>query len=254
MLDLTAIAGLGTVTVALVLIAAFATSAIHGATGIGGGFLMAIVLAPLIGVTAVVPVLAVALTISGVARVILNRDALHGGAYGAVMVSTLPTVVAGALVYGFLDAATVAVVLGTTILASVPMRHWAARRRITASRRALTGAGAIYGFVSGASIGAGMLLIPFLTGHGLDRRQFVGTLAAIALTMNAVRTAVYGGTDLLGDGWLALGLLVGLATLPGNWVGQKVLRGLSEGWHGRALDVLTVFGALNFFRIASAQG
>ena len=245
-----AIADLGGTTVALVLIAALVTSAIHGATGIGGGFLMAIVLAPLIGVTAVVPVLAVALTISGIARVLFNRDALHWSAYRAVMVTTAPLVILGALLYGYLNATAVALILGTTILASVPLRHWAARHRITASRGALSRAGAVYGLVSGASIGAGMLLIPFLTGHGLDRRQFVGTLAAIALSMNVTRTAVYGGTDLLGGGWLALGLLVGLATLPGNWIGQRLLRGMSERSHGRALDVLTVFGGLNFYRIA----
>lgn len=250
MLELSAIADLGAVPVALVLLAAFATSAIHGATGIGGGFLMAIVMAPLVGVAAVVPVLAVSLTMSGVARVLFNRDALHLGAYRAVMVTTVPTVVVGAWLYAHLNATAVAVILGTTILASVPVRHWAARQRFTASRRALRRAGGVYGLVSGASIGAGMLLIPFLTGHGLDRRQFVGTLAAIALSMNVLRTAVYGTTDLLGGGWLALGLLVGLATLPGNWVGQRMLRGISERWHGRALDVLTVFGGLNFYRIA----
>ncbi|MEM7709394.1 MAG: sulfite exporter TauE/SafE family protein [Pseudomonadota bacterium] len=249
-MDLSAIADLGTMTVALVLLASFATSVIHGATGIGGGFLMAIVLAPLIGVTAVVPVLALALTISGVARLFFNRDALHWGAYRRIMISTIPMVIAGALLYGYLNATTIALILGTTILASVPLRHWAARHRVEAGPRALTAAGGVYGAVSGASIGAGLLLIPVLTGHGLDRRQFVGTLAAIALSMNVTRTAVYGGTDLLGGGWLALGLLCGLATLPGNWVGQRLLRGLSEGWHGRALDGLTVFGGLNFYRIA----
>lgn len=244
------LAGLGPWTLAAVALAAFVTSVVHGATGIGGGFLMAIFLAPLIGVVAVVPVLAVALTISGVARVYYNRDAFHRGAYAWVMATTLPAVIAGALVYAYLNATAIAVILGTTILASVPLRHWAARRRIAAGPRALMGAGSVYGAASGASIGAGMLLIPFLLGHGLGRRQFVGTLAAIALTMNVTRTAVFGGTDLLSGGWLALGLLCGLATLPGNWVGQRLLRGLGDERHAVAIDVLTVFGALNFYRIA----
>lgn len=249
-MDLSATVALHPYVLGAVLAAAFVTSVIHGATGIGGGFLMAIVLAPLIGVQAVVPVLAVALTISGVARVFFNRDALNRRAYGFVMATTLPMVIAGALIYAFLNATAVALILGTTILASVPLRHWASRHRIVAGPRALMGAGGVYGAVSGASIGAGMLLIPFLTGFGLDRRQFVGTLAAIALTMNAVRTLVYGSTDMLGDGWLALGIACGLATLPGNWVGQKLLRGMGEGRHNMALDVLTLFGGLNFYRIA----
>ena len=241
---------LGPWILAVVVLASFATSVVHGATGIGGGFLMAIVLAPLIGVVAVVPVLAVSLTLSGVARVFFNRDAFHRGAYQWIALTMLPGVVAGALIYASLNATAIAVILGTTILLSVPLRHVAARRRIVAGPRALMGAGSVYGLASGASIGAGMLLIPFMLGHGLDRRQFVGTLAAIALTMNATRTAVYGGTDLLAGGWLALGLLCGLATLPGNWVGQRMLRGMGEARHAVVIDVLTVFGGLNFFRIA----
>ena len=249
-MDFSAVATFDPAILAAVLLSAFVTSIVHGGTGIGGGFLMAIVLAPLIGVEPLVPVMAVALTISGVARAFLNRDALHWPAYRHVMATALPGVVAGALVYGMLDATAIAVVLGTTILVSVPLRHWAARRSIRAGPRALGGAGAVYGTLSGASVGAGMLLIPFLTGAGLGRRQFVGTLAMIALTMNATRTAVYGGTDLLGDGWFELGLLCGLATLPGNWLGQRLLRGLGEGRHGVAIDALTVFGGLNILRLA----
>ncbi|WP_308916627.1 sulfite exporter TauE/SafE family protein [Jannaschia sp. LMIT008] len=249
-MDLSAIFALDPAILAAVLVAAFVTSVVHGGTGIGGGFLMAIVLVPLIGVKPVVPVMAVALTISGVARVFLNRDALDWSAYGYVMVSAAPCVVFGAFVYAWLDATAVAFVLSLTILAFVPLRHWAARRSIQAGPRALAGAGSVYGVISGASLGAGMLLIPFLTGYGLTRRQFVGTLAAIALTMNVTRMAVYGGTDLLGDGWLELGILCGLATLPGNWVGQKVLRGMGEGRHALAVDALTIFGGLNLLRIA----
>ena len=249
-MDLGAILALDPLTLTAVLVAALVTSAIHGATGIGGGFLMAIVFAPLIGVVATVPVLAVALTISGVARVWFNRDALHFGAYGAVASTMIPGVVLAAVIYVALNATAIAIILGVTILISVPIRHWASRRQITAGRRALRGAGAVYGVASGASIGAGMLLIPFLTGHGLNRRQFVGTLAAIALTMNVTRSAVFGASDLLGDGWFALGVLCGLATIPGNWIGQKLLRGMGDGRHAIAIDVLTIFGGLNFFRIA----
>lgn len=249
-MDLSAIAAFDPVILAAVLMTAFATAIIHGGTGIGGGFLMAIVLAPLIGVEPVVPVMAVALTMSGLARVFLNRDALNWSAYRWVMATTLPGLILAALVYAALDASVIALILGSTILASVPLRHWAARRSIVAGPRALMGAGGVYGVISGASVGAGMLLIPFLMGYGLSRREFVGTLAMIALTMNATRSVIYGSADLLGNGWLALGVLCGLATLPGNWIGQKMLRGMGESRHRIAIDALTIFGALNFFRLA----
>jgi hypothetical protein len=40
----------------VIAIGAFVTSAIHGATGVAGGFLMSAIFAPIIGVHAVVPV------------------------------------------------------------------------------------------------------------------------------------------------------------------------------------------------------
>ena len=153
-MDLTAITALDPLVLAAVLVAAMVTSAIHGATGIGGGFLMAIVLAPLIGVRAVVPVMAVALTISGIARVFFNRDVLHWGAYRAVIFTALPGVILSAFVYGLLNTTVIAIILGTTILASVPLRHWVDRQKIKAGKRALMGAGGAFGLISGASIGS----------------------------------------------------------------------------------------------------
>ena len=241
---------LGWPLMAVLVLAVIVTSAIHGATGVAGGFLMSAAIAPIIGVKAVVPVMSVALLISHSARALLNFRDFDRTVFFSIAVPALPCIVVGAVLYGRMPAAAVAVLLGCVILASIPLRRWARARAIRTNRPALHAAGAVYGGLSGASIGPGMLLVPFMMGYGLSKEAFVATLAAIALATNITRVGVFGGTALLDSHFLLLGVLVGLVTIPGNWIGRSVLRRMTSESHSGYIDVLTVVGALNFFWLA----
>ncbi len=240
----------GLLTIGLTLLAALVTSAIHGATGVAGGFLMAAAIAPLIGVKPIVPVMSVALLISHAARALLNVRDFDRPAYLSIAIPAVPCIVAGALFYARLPSAAIAVLLGCVILVSIPLRRWAKAREIKAGRLTLHAAGSVYGGLSGVSIGPGMLLVPFMLGYGLTKEAFVATLAAVALTTNVTRVTVFGTTDLLGGSYLMLGILVGLVTIPGNWIGRSILRRMTNDCHGVLVDILTVLGALNFFWLA----
>ena len=226
------------------------TSAIHGATGVAGGFLMSAAIAPIIGVKPIVPVISVALLISHSARALFNMRDFDRSAYFAIALPAVPCIVAGALIYGRLEATAIAVLLGCVILSSIPIRRWAKARKITAGKPTLHAAGAVYGGLSGTSIGPGMLLIPFMLGYGLRKEAFVATLAVIALTTNVTRVSVFGGMELLDARYLVLGVLIGLVTIPGNWIGRSFLRRMTNDGHGTLVDILTVIGALNFFWLA----
>ena len=233
--------------------AALVTSAIHGATGVAGGFLMTAVLAGLIGVKPVVPVMSVALLISHSARIFLNRQNFNADVFWAVVLPATPCIIFAAWLYGKMSSALLAVILGLVVVLSIPLRRWASSRQIRTSKRTLMGVGSIYGAFSGASIGSGMLLIPFMLGYGLTKEAFVGTLAAIAFTTNVTRVTVFSSTQLLDTQFLLLGIFVGLMTIPGNMIGRYVLRRLTDGRHALAVDILTVLGALNFFWLAFNQ-
>ncbi|MEO1398113.1 MAG: sulfite exporter TauE/SafE family protein [Pseudomonadota bacterium] len=229
---------------------ALLTSSVHGATGVAGGFLMSAVLASVIGVKPVVPIMSVALLISHSSRALFNIRDFDRTAFFTIAIPAVPCIITGALLYGRMSSTLVAAVLGSVILLSIPIRRWAKSRKITAGRRTLGSAGAVYGGLSGVSIGPGMLLIPFMLGYGLSKEAFVATLAAIALTTNVTRVTVFGGTDLLDGRYLVLGLLIGLLTIPGNWIGRSVLRKMTGDSHSTLVDALTVVGALNFFWLA----
>jgi uncharacterized membrane protein YfcA len=243
-------ADIGVWTFIVILIAGLVTSAIHGASGVAGGFLMAAVLAPLIGVRPVLPVLSVALLVSHSTRALLNFGDFDRKAFSAIIVSSVPAIVLAAIAYGRLSTTIIALVFAVVIVLSIPLRRIATSRNIRATEKTLTGVGAVYGLICGVTVGPGMLLVPFLLGYGLTRQAFVGTLAVIALTTNLTRVAVFGGTHLLDWNYLALGLAVGLVTIPGNWLGRWILHRMSNERHAGLVDILTVIGAVNFVWLA----
>ncbi|MEM9056633.1 MAG: hypothetical protein AAGD86_04100, partial [Pseudomonadota bacterium] len=116
--------------------------------------------------------------------------------------------------------------------------------------RLLAGASAVWGLLAGNVIGPGFFLAPFLLGTGMNRLTFVGTLATVTLAMNAVKLAVFGATDLIGGPLVALGVGIGLISVPGNWLGRAVLRRMGDAGHRLAVDVLTVMMIANFLYLA----
>lgn len=240
-------AELGWISISLLLVAAFVTSMIHGATGIAGGFLLTVIAAPIIGLQAVIPVLSITLLISHGSRALFNLAQFDKTAYFSVALPAFPCIITAALVYGKLSGAAIAFILGTVVLASVPLRRWAKVNEIVTTRANMHAAGAVYGGIAGMSIGPGMLLMPVLLGYGLGRQAFVATLAAIALTTNLVRTSVYGFTNLLSTDYVLLALAAGIATIPGAWIGRSILRGMTDERHEKAVEWLVILGGFSFY-------
>ena len=236
--------------VLLIAVSAFLTSTIHGATGIAGGFLLTVILALVIGVKPVVPVVSVALLISHSSRAILNFRDFNREVYASIIIPAIPAIAIVAYLYTKMTAPWIALLLGGIVLISIPMRRWARSRELRVKKPVLSSAGVIYGALAGASVGPGMLLIPFMLGYGLKKEAFVATLAAIALTANITRVGVFGSTSMLDMDYLVLGIVAGLATIPGNWVGRHFLRSMTNETHTNLVDLLTLIGAINFFWLA----
>lgn len=243
---------LGVWTLSAIALAALVTSAIHGAVGVAGGFIMAAVLALLIGVRPAIPVMSIALIVSHGARALLNLRDFDRGVFEAISWASIPMTVVGAVAYGLLPVPVIALFLGMVILSSIPLRRWAMARNIQAGKGTLRLVGGIYGLLAGAAIGPGMLLSPFMLGYGMSKEAFVATLATILFTTNIVRVAVFGGIDLLAVHYVLLGLLVGLVTIPGGWIGRTLLRRMTTGTHHGLIDLFAAIGGLNFLYLAAA--
>jgi len=224
-------------TLALVAIAAF---------GFAGALLLSVCLAPLIGVRAVVPVVAFAMIISNINRIFLFRAHIHWRVYAAIMLTGLPGIVFGAVVYLYLSVKAIAFVMGCFLIISVPLRRVFKKRNYRVGYGGFSAVGVIYGVVSGTVFGGGLILSPFLLGANIVGQALVGTVAALGLTLNVTKTLVFGFGSLLDREMIALGLVVGLCTIPGGILGKWIVKNSRIEVHTMIVELLMLAGGCYF--------
>lgn len=243
------LSSLSWIELAVILFGTLVTSYIHGATGLAGGILLAAILAPIIGVSALVPVMSVTLLISHLSRAVINKRDFHRGVYLLIVLPAVPALVVSTNIYASLSAAWISGILGVVVLISIPYRHWAARKQIKTRKGALVAAGFLHGSLTGVSIGPGMLLVPLMLGYGLNKEAFVATFAALALTVNITRVVSFGAIGQLPWDFMVLGFLMGVLTIPGNLLGRQSLRKMGSSRHSFWVDILTLMAGGNFLWI-----
>ncbi|MEQ8355786.1 MAG: sulfite exporter TauE/SafE family protein [Kiloniellaceae bacterium] len=234
------------ITVLLVVAAAFGTAVFHSVGGFAGGLLLAIFLAPILGVKETVPVTATAMIISNSTRVWVFRHSVNWRAFGAVFGVAAPFIIFSAMVYVSLPEMAVALMLGTFLVISVPLRRYMDKRNFRVGVKGLALSAVPYGLISGSTFGAGMMLAPFLLGFGLAGEYLVGTVAAIGFGLNLTKSVVFGFSPLLGLALLAKGVLIGLCTIPGAYVGRWIVRSTSLRVHSLFMEALILCGAAYF--------
>jgi uncharacterized membrane protein YfcA len=244
------IADLSVPLLAAILIAAFATAILHGAIGMAGGVIMAAILAHFIGIKAAVPVMTTALILSHLSRAVMYfRDTDWKIAF-RVLLFGCPTIIVGAVIFSTISPRTIAIVFAAFLIASFPIKHWARKHQIKTGPKLLAAASAVWGMLAGNVIGPAFFLAPFLLGTGMNRMAFVGTLASITLVMNVLKLTVFGATDLINYELFLLGILIGVMTIPGNWLGRSILKRLQDSDHRLIIDFLTVLMIVNFTYLA----
>lgn len=212
---------------------------------------MAAILAHPVGIKTAVPAMTVALIFSHLSRALMYARESDLAIAGRVLLFGCPTIVIGAVIFGRIDPRTVAIVFAAFLAASFPIKYWARRHQVRTGPKLLAGASAVWGMLAGNVIGPGFFLAPFLLGTGMNRLTFVGTLATVTLAMNVLKLAVFGATDLVDTEIIALGILIGLITIPGNWAGRKVLQRMRDSDHRVIIDLLTVMMIGNFIYLAT---
>ena len=233
-------------TLTLVAIAAFATAAFHSVAGFAGALLLSVCLAPLIGVKAVVPVVSLAMVISHCNRIVLFRKSINWKAYRAIMITGLPCIILGAVIYLYLPVQAIAIVMGCFLLLSIPLRRIFKKRNYNVGYRGLSVVGSVYGVIAGTVFGAGMILGPFLLGAGIAGQGLIGIVAALGLTLNITKSIVFGAGDLLNRELISLGIVVGLCTIPGGILGKWIVKRSRVEVHTLIVEALMFAGGCYF--------
>ncbi|KAA2235736.1 sulfite exporter TauE/SafE family protein [Salinarimonas soli] len=237
-----ALADLTLAQIALVAATAFGASIIGGLAGYGTGLLLPLVLAPIIGPENVVPVISVTALFTNVSRFLALRTYVAWGAVARIVPAALLPTALGATLFAGLDARGAALVIGSALIALVPLRRILQKRGFTLTAGQLVPAGAAYGFVTGGTSGAGVILVSFLMAAGLAGPAVVATDAAISILIGTVKAATFGFNQALPAPLLIFALLVGCATVPGAFVAKALLHRLPVRIHTAMLEIAILAG------------
>lgn len=240
------LANVGPGQLALVAGVAFAMSIFAGLSGFGIGLVLPAFLAPVVGVAAVVPVMAVGMTFANASRVWAYWRSLTLRTAGSVMLTSVPAAFVTALVYTRMTSDAIAVMLGVFLVVIVPTRRLLASWRFTLGRRGLMAVGGVYGFLSGALSGAGMFMAAGLLAAGVTGGALVGTDAAISTAINILKITVFGGAALLTWNLFLAGVLIGLCTVPGAFVAKRIMNRIPVHVHVWIMEAIIVAGGVSF--------
>lgn len=233
-----------TAEIVLVAFTALGAQIVGGLAGYGTGLLMPLVLVPLIGAQAVVPVIGLSAIITNATRVATFRSGLDLRKALIVAATALPTTALGAWAYSLLSGRGAAIVIGLMLIVLVPIRRLAAHWRLKLSETGLAGSGLVYGFVSGGTSGAGVILISMLMGAGLTGMQVIATDAAISFLLGFVKTGVFVAAGALPPPLWLLALLIGVMATPGTLIAKWLAQKFSAGVHDVILEAAIVAGAV----------
>lgn len=226
----------------LVAIVALIASVIGGVSGYGNGALMPLILVPMIGAAPVVPIIAIAALFNNFGRVsaffkyLDRRRALIG------VVASLPTCVLGAWGYTFLTGKGAALVIGSMLILSVPLRRLLKHHAIRVGDRGFAVGAAGYGVVVGGTAGSGVIMLSLLMAAGLEGAAVVATDAAISIVVSVTKVMVFCFAGALTAQTIALALLIGVIAFPGAFLARLFVERMPVHVHTAILDFIVLLG------------
>jgi uncharacterized protein len=226
-----------------IIIALAVVSAIAGGVaGYGTGALMPLILVPIVGATPVVPIIAITAMFTNTARVAVFRRALDPRRALIALVAALPTCVLGAWLYTLLTGRGAAFVIGSSLIATVPLRRFLKRHGHKLGEKGYLVAAAVWGIVVGGTTGAGVILLSILMAVGLEGAAVIATDAAVSLGMGVVKISVFGLAGVLTSKVLVIALLIGLVAFPSTFLAKLIVERLPVHLHTALLDVVVIIG------------
>jgi uncharacterized membrane protein YfcA len=219
-------------------------SIVGGLAGYGTGALMPLVLVPLVGAEPVVPIIAISAVFTNLSRATAYlRHADRRRALIVILAAALTTAL-GAYGYTRLTSAGAALVIGAMLIASVPLRRLARRRKIRIGDTGL-GVGAVgYGVVVGGTSGSGVILLSLLMAAGLEGAAVIATDAVISVATSVIKISVFGLAGVVTAQVLAFALLIGAIALPGAFFARAFVERMPVHIHTTILDLAVIAGGV----------
>ena len=213
-----------------------------GVAGYGTGALMPLVLVPILGAAPVVPIIAVSAMFTNSARIVAFRRALNLRRAVIALVAAAPTCVLGAWLYTLLSGRGAALVIGTSLIATVPLRRLLKSRGHHLGEKSLAAAAAGWGVLVGGTTGAGVILLSLLMATGLEGSAVIATDATVSIVVGIVKLSVFGLAGVLTPVVLAVGLLIGGIGFFTTFIAKLIVERLPVHVHTAMLDAVVIVG------------
>ncbi len=228
--------------IALIAVTALGAQIVGGLAGYGTGLLMPLVLVPLIGAEAIVPVISLSALITNPTRVFIFREHVDYRKAVVIAAFAIPSTMLGAWFYTLLSGRGAALVIGSALVALVPLRRYLANRQFTLAGPGVGIAGAVYGFLTGGTSGVGVLLISMLMAMGLSGLSVIATDALASTLVGIAKTGVFVAAGALpAKLWLVAGL-IGVMATPGTLIARWLARRFSARLHDQLIEATIIVG------------
>ena len=237
-----ALAGISIWQLALIAVAATATSVLGGVTGYGSGALMPLLLVPMVGAEPVVQIIAISAIITNVSRALAFRRTIDWRRVGIIAAAAIPTCILGAWAYTLLTGRGALVVIGSMLILMVGLRRALAHRGFKCGDRGLIAGALGWGIVVGGTTGAGVIMLSILMAAGLEGAAVIATDAAISLGMGVVKISVFGIAGVLTPKVLVIALLIGAVAFPSTFLAKLIVERMPVHLHTAMLDAVVIIG------------
>ena len=225
------------------MVALFA-SVVGGVSGYGTGALMPLVLVPLVGAEPVVPIIAVSAMFTNSSRVFAFSKYADWRRTLIVLAAAVPTCVLGAWGYTKLSSAGAALVIGSMLILSVPLRRLMRHHGVKIGDGGLALGSFGYGLVVGGTAGSGVILLSLLMAAGVEGAGVIATDAAISIVIGIVKILVFGIAGAITAQVIAFALLTGLVALPGAFLAKTFVERMPLHVHTAILDAVVLLGGV----------
>jgi uncharacterized membrane protein YfcA len=217
-------------------------SVIGGLAGYGTGALMPLVLVPLIGAGPVVPIIAISSIFTNLSRFAAYFRYADRRRVLIVIAAAAVTTALGAYGYTRLTNAGAALVIGTMLILSVPLRRLLKRHDVRIGDAGL-GLGAVgYGVVVGGTSGSGVILLSLLMAVGLEGAAVIATDAVVSLATSVIKISVFGLAGVVTPQVFAFAVLIGAVSLPGAFLARAFVERMPVHIHTAILDAAVIAG------------
>ena len=213
-----------------------------GVAGYGTGALMPLILVPMVGAAPVVPIIAISALFTNSARVLAFRRLLEPRRALIAAVCALPTCVLGAWLYTLLSGRGAALVIGSSLIATVPLRRVLKRRGHRLGEKGYAAAAAGWGIVVGGTTGAGVILLSLLMATGLEGAAVIATDAAVSIGMGIVKISVFGLAGVLTPKVIVIALLISAVAFPCTFLAKLIITRMPVHVHTAVLDAVVIIG------------